>query len=84
MILARLKTAAYKASSAPRKLAEVVKGTGCLYVLDNGGGLQTPEGKHQKRFDDQTNWKIASRNLIVECPASVVIGLPNKKLRSTS
>ena len=55
MILARWKTAAYKGSSAPRKLAEVIGGNESFDDLDNGRGLQTPKGKHQKGFDEWTN-----------------------------
>ena len=31
------------------------EGNGSLDWLDNGGGLQTSEGKHQKGFDEWTN-----------------------------
>ena len=46
MILARWKTVAYKGSSAPRKLAEVMKGMEVSTSSATGGRLPTSEGKH--------------------------------------
>ena len=54
MILARWKTAAYKSSSEPKRLVEVVKEIEVSMSLATEEG-KTSEGKLEKGFDEWTN-----------------------------
>ena len=61
MILARWKTAAYKGSSAPRKLAEVMKGMEVLTysTTEDDFRPQKANTKRGRRVDKRGRWTLA-------------------------